>query len=202
VPKTLRVVPIVEGHGEVAAVRTLLERIWIEVVAGDYVDVLSPIRQPKTKLLQEQGLERAVKLAAAKLGQHQAADVPSLILILIDADNDCPAELGPRLVKRARSTTHLGVEVFVAKTEYETWFAGAATSLAEFLESGDAPAPEDPEGQGVGKGWLKDRFRAAKYSETVDQVRLTARMDLDECRTRCPSFGRICTKLEAIVAKK
>jgi len=198
VQQALRVAPIVEGHGEVEAIRILLQRVWTEIVHGDYVDVLSAIRHPKSKLIQEPGLERAVKLASAKLGQRQPKGVPSLILILVDADNDCPAELGPLLRERARSSTHIDVECVIAKTEYETWFAGAATSLEEFLELGDAPLPSDPETQRAGKGWIKERFRAAKYSETVDQARLTARMDLQECQSRCASFKRLCDKLDAI----
>ncbi|HXV59938.1 MAG TPA: DUF4276 family protein [Vicinamibacteria bacterium] len=200
--RTLRVAPIVEGHGEVAAVRTLIQRIWTEVVQGDYVDVLSPIRQPKSKLIREQGLERAVRLATAKLTQQQTERVQSLILVLVDADEDCPAELGSRLIERARSSTHVNAEVCIAQPEYETWFAGAATSLEEFLDLGNAPVPEDPEAQRAGKAWIKDRFRGAKYSETVDQVRLTARMDLLDCQRRCPSFSRMCAKLKAIAASE
>jgi hypothetical protein len=36
----LRVVIIVEGHGEDGAVRTLLERIWYELLGGDYIEVI------------------------------------------------------------------------------------------------------------------------------------------------------------------
>ena len=33
----LRVVVIVEGHGEDGAIRTLLERIWYDLLKGDYM---------------------------------------------------------------------------------------------------------------------------------------------------------------------
>jgi hypothetical protein len=36
----LRVVVIVEGHGEDGAIRTLIERIWYELLAGDYIEVI------------------------------------------------------------------------------------------------------------------------------------------------------------------
>ena len=39
----LRVVVIVEGHGEDGAIRTLLERIWYELLGGDYIEVISSI---------------------------------------------------------------------------------------------------------------------------------------------------------------
>ena len=49
----LRVVPIVEGHGEQqSAIRTLLVRLWTELLGGDYIDVLQPIRIPRSKLIQ------------------------------------------------------------------------------------------------------------------------------------------------------
>jgi hypothetical protein len=38
----LRVVVIVEGHGEDGAIRTLLERIWYEMLGGDYIEVIPP----------------------------------------------------------------------------------------------------------------------------------------------------------------
>ena len=47
----IRVLPIVEGQGEVESIRLLLERIWREVVGGEFIDVLQPIRSPKSKRL-------------------------------------------------------------------------------------------------------------------------------------------------------
>ena len=36
----------------------------------------------------------------------------------------------------------------------------------------------------------------AKYSESIDQAKLTAHMDLSLCRTRAPSFDKLCRELE------
>lgn len=36
----LRVVAIVEGHGEDGAIRTLLQRIWFELLGGDDIEVI------------------------------------------------------------------------------------------------------------------------------------------------------------------
>ena len=35
----LCVAPIVEGHGDDRAIRILLQRIWSELLGGDYVEV-------------------------------------------------------------------------------------------------------------------------------------------------------------------
>ncbi len=131
----LRVAPIVEGHGEVAAVRILVQRIWTELYGGDYAEVIQPIRRPKSKLVKENELERAVRLATLKLGLPAKSDLPSLILILLDANGDCPAELGPDLLDRAREASgHMDTACVIAKVEYETWFVAAAESLAGFLQ--------------------------------------------------------------------
>lgn len=85
----------------------------------------------------------------------------------------------------------------IAKVEYEMWFVAAANSLRDLLTiSPDENIPLDPEADRLGKSWVADRFHAAKYSETVDQPRLTARMDLMDARQNSPSFDKLCRELE------
>ncbi|HMQ14740.1 MAG TPA: DUF4276 family protein [Phycisphaerae bacterium] len=198
----LRVAPIVEGHGEVAAVPILLRRIWGELLAGEYLDVLQPVRVPRTKVVRHvdggpssvQGpeLARAVALASRKIADHSDQAMPALILVLLDANSDCPAKLAPQFSDLLPSAN---VACVLARVEYETWFVGAADSLGDYLTlDDDDPAPADPEGQGCGKAWVKKRFR--RYSETVDQPRMTAQMDLKKCRERSPSFDKLCRELQ------
>ena len=63
----LRVAPIIEGDGEEEAVRILLDRTWREVLGGEYIDVLKPIRQPRSRLVINEHLCRAIRLASLKL---------------------------------------------------------------------------------------------------------------------------------------
>lgn len=206
----LRVAPIVEGHGEVAAIRILLKRIWREIVCGEYVDILRPVRIPRSKLVKriagedrarpnEQELERAVRLASLKLQAKAEPTMPALILVLIDANSDCPKELAPEVADAcARSAGAYGSACVLANVEYESWFVAAAESLSEFLElAPERGIPEDPEGSRCGKAWIQKRFKATKYSETVDQPRLSAAMDLTLCRRRSPSFDKLCRELES-----
>lgn len=115
---------IVEGHGEVETVPVLLQRVRTHYAPHVVLKPPHIIRTPRSLLVKPGEIERAVKLAALKAG----AD--GRVLILVDADEDCPAQLGPSLLARARSI-HADrlIEVVLAKREFESWFAAAAESL-------------------------------------------------------------------------
>ena len=190
------IAPIVEGHGDSAAVPILLRRLWEGVATGGYAQVLQPIRRSRGKFLREQegDLENAVNLALLKLAPFGGG----LILILIDAEEDCHriGPLGPMLLMRARSArADADISCVIANVMYETWFVAAAESLSDVLHVPD-PVSEDPETERLGKGWIKQRMRAGKYSETIDQPKLTAKMDLQLCRRRSPSFDKLCRELQ------
>jgi hypothetical protein len=102
----LRVVVIVEGHGEDKAIRTLLERIWYGLLSGDYIEVI-PWRAKQGQLLlpQGQGLRPVVAAAAIKLHATPRADFRRLLLIMIDTEGrseNCPNTKAPELVAWAR----------------------------------------------------------------------------------------------------
>ncbi|MCA1684810.1 MAG: DUF4276 family protein [Planctomycetia bacterium] len=86
----------------------------------------------------------------------------------------------------------------LVNVEYETWFAAAAESLDKYLDLTTASPPsESPERARHGKLWVEQRFRgSAKYSETQDQPALTSAMNLALCRSRAPSFDKLCRDLE------
>lgn len=189
------IAPIVEGHGKVEAVRTLLTRIFLEVIGSPVVPlVLPPIRVSKSKVIRDdRELLRAVDLAALKIGRRAGT-----ILLLLDADRDPACLLAPRLSSTVRaSRSHLDVACVLAVAEYETWFVASAASLGRYLVPGfEASIPADPEAAGVGKGWIERFYVESKYSETVDQVRLTAAFDLGAARQRSRSFDKLCRELE------
>jgi hypothetical protein len=193
----LRVVPIVEGHGEDNSIRILLQRIWAELLGGDYVEVVKPIRGKRLKLIKTKELERALNLALLKL-RATDFDGRAMVLVLLDADSDLPCTLGPELLSLARGIrADADVSCVIANIEYETWFAAAAESLSEFLDLSGVTASEDPERSRHGKGWIQRRFRRTRYSETIDQPAMTKAMDLSLCRRRSPSFDKLCRELES-----
>ncbi|MCR4415127.1 MAG: DUF4276 family protein, partial [Thermoguttaceae bacterium] len=176
----LHVAPIVEGHGEYECVRILVQRVWREVLDAEHIEVLRPIRGKKHRLVKKEELQKAVKLALSKLADAGCPPQPGLLLILLDADTDAPCLLGPQLLRDARDVHPVAdMACVIANREYETWFVAAAESLVEYLDlSQDTHLPETPEDLGLGKGWIETRFRGTKYSETQDQPRMTAKMDL------------------------
>jgi hypothetical protein len=192
----LNVAPIVEGHGEQrSAIRTLISRVWLEIAGGEYVNVLRPIRQPRSQLMKQAGLLRAIDLADLKLRELPKGD-NSLVLVLFDADQDLPCVLAPALLKMIRSERrHLDISVVLPNPEFETWFAAAAKSLGDYFDlSLVEPAP-DADAAGQRKGAVR-RWMHGHYGETVDQPRLTAAMDLALCRSRSKSFDKLCRELE------
>ena len=194
----LRVVPIVEGQGEDKSVRALLERVWYELLGGEYIEVLKALRGKRLKLVNEQELERALDLAVSKL-RIKHSDDPTMVLILLDADSDLPCILGPQLLAHARDLrSDADIACVIANVEYETWFVAAAESLAAFMDLARGPAvPEDPERTHQRKKWVQDRFRGIRYKPAADQPRMTQAMDLALCRQRSPSFDKLCRELEA-----
>ena len=189
----LAVAPIVEGHGEEAAVPILVRRLFAELFVSP-VNVLKPIRIPRSKLVKPLELIRAVSLGALKLN-HVNADC-KLVLVVFDADQDRACELAPALCAEIeKEQSHVDVAVVLAVSEYETWFVAAAESLSKYLIIESSDVPIDPEASGAKKAWIEERFRG-KYAETISQPALSAEMDLALCRTRSRSFDKLCRELE------
>jgi Domain of unknown function (DUF4276) len=198
----LKIAPIVEGHGEVEAVPLLLRRILKEFHHGWRPAVLPPIRQPRDRLVRNinNTLVSAVRFAAEQLRESVLPEARSLILILCDAEDSCALQLVTNMsTALALAAVSTPVVTIVAVPTYETWFAAAAASLTEFLDLDPASIPVDPERLQIRKSWIEKRFKGTRYSETVDQRRLTAAMDLKLCRRQSPSFDKLCRDISRVV---
>ena len=120
----LKIGCIVEGRGDVAAVPVLIRRIAAECYPELAIDMPRPIRADRNQVVQPNELEQEVKLAAQKISGQGA------IFIILDSDEDCPAELGSILLHRALQVCpNLPIAVVLAKHEFEAWFLAAAESL-------------------------------------------------------------------------
>lgn len=192
----LRVVPIVEGHGEVVAVPLLIRRICGELFGEYAVEVLQPLRQPRSRIVAPEHVRRFTEMAANKLRAARPS-AAGLVLVLIDGDGDLPCQLGPTLLAHAKvGSGDQGAACVVANLEFETWFVAAASSLHGELRLGPDDVHADPEALRLRKKWVADRFRGIRYSETLDQPRMTGKMDLTLCRERSPSFDKLCRELK------
>lgn len=189
-----RLAAIVEGHGECEAVPILLRRL--AAAEQQAVEVLRPIRIPRGKLVKEGELRRAIQLAATKT---QAGDG---ILVLLDADDDCPARFGPELHRWALAERpDRRIAAVLARREFETWFVAAAASLvAAGKLQADTEIPPDPEQLADAKGWLT-KSMGSHYSPTVDQPKLAATFDLDAAAASSPSFAKLRRDFRGLLAE-
>jgi hypothetical protein len=171
---------IVEGHGDVSAVPHLLRMLHPQV------DVPRPVRFPKSQLVHQATLERAVRYALANIPPNH----PGLILLVIDADKDCPATLGTQLLRQMQPAAS-GVDCYVviAKREFECWILGGVAGFGE----------DNPEAAGMAKEKIR-AMNGGLYKESIDQVKFTSRIDPDRLAERSPSFRRLKRRLEAFIA--
>lgn len=190
----MKLITIVEGYGEVAAVPVLLRRVLHEKLQRYDVGIESPIRVPKNKLLKPDELERTVNLAVRRTSATDG------IIVLVDADDDCPAELAPAMATRAaQSRPDRRISVVIAKSEFESWFVAAADSLAGYRGLYDGlVAPANAERIRDAKGWLSSNMPTGlTYRETIDQAAFASKIDLEQAR-QCPSFDKFVREIRTL----
>jgi len=143
-----------------------------------------------------------VEAAAIKLHATERTDCRRLLLIMIDTEGrpeNCPRTKALELVawaRKERSDTATEIACVLPNVMFETWFAAAAVSLrGKNGLPNDLPKPADPEGEGVGKGWVKKHL-PRKHKETVDQPRFVGHVSLTECRDSSRSFRKLVKELE------
>ncbi len=191
------VAPIVEGHGEVQAVPILLRRFFQEVRDDSRLRVNPALRVKTGSFLNDdEYFAKYVELAALKAKPHSNGSV----LILLDCEDACPAEIGSALVAKAKAVrSDVRITVALACREYETWFLAAANSLRG--SGGLSPhlePPLDPQSIRDAKGWLSKQMPHG-YNEPNDQPGFTDRFSFDEAAA-VPSFARLRNKFRQIFA--
>ena len=197
--------PIVEGHGEVDAVPLLVRRVLAERLDRHDYQIASGHRVSRGKIAglalgDSLDMTRALKLARLKI-----ADVGSGgVIILLDADGDCPAWLGPALRRRAMELTpDLKIEVVVAKEEFEAWLLASVVSLRACRGvRKNAGPPTDPERIRGAKEYLEAHVLEPRstYSPTADQARMTSMIDLEAVTVASRSFRRFIKAVEQLAS--
>lgn len=119
------------------------------------------------------------------------------ILVVLDADDDLPCQLGPSLARRADAARRdVNTCVVIANREKEAWYLAAIESLRGSRGiPADTALPQDPEAVRGAKGWLAEAM-GRSYSEVTDQPALSQLFDLELARQRAPSFEKFyrCAK--------
>ncbi len=192
---TAVIVSIVEGQSEVKSVPILLRRILAELEIY-HIQPARPWRVGRCKIVRKGELERVVEQSLRR--QQNSAG----LLVLLDADEDCPAQLGPHLLQRCRKIAPVPTAVVIAKAEFESWFLGAKESLRGFRGiRSDATAPENPEEVSDAKARVSRNMEGKRrYVSTSDQPALAQQMDLDQARANCPSFEKFYREIQNLVS--
>ena len=181
-----KIVPIVEGDGEMEAVPILLRRILHDRLgAYDW-----RVGLPK----KAHGLPALRKKLSNFIRYAQIEPEATHILIILDLDDGCPMIEAQALAEEIRQIVPcLPVAVVLAHREYEAWFLASLPSLAgrDGLPP-DAFYGDDVENIRGVKGWITRQMpRGSIYKETSHQPAWSAQMDLDMAEARSRSFQRL-----------
>ncbi len=186
----MRIQPIVEGHGEVEALPILLRRL-LHAAGVFAVEIGRPIRRGRGQLLRDDLLEKVIRIAFMQQGCTS-------VLIMLDADDDCPKELKERMEScTGKIATDIPCKIVIPKCEYEAWFLSSLESLrGKQRINMDASSPDNPESIRNAKDVLsKTMPPETSYWETIDQAKLSASFDMGQAYRKCRSFKHLVSAL-------
>ena len=188
-----KIVPIVEGDGEVTAVPVLLHRLLRESNALGFQVATPKNAHGSGNLTKEGGVEKFVRYAWIEPGC-------AAVIIIIDGDaTDCAMTLAKNLAARIRKLKGpKPVAVVVANREYEAWFLASLPSIVGKQIAEAVKLPErlvlsgHPENVRNVKGWITRHLPSGKaYKETEHQLSMTRLIDLGLARNASRSFQRL-----------
>lgn len=186
--------PVVEGHGEISALPTLIRRL---AYAGSYYEfkLLEPIRRKYSELTSESTLKKSIELAL----QFN----PDVILVVFDSDDFCPKSDAIRFKKWATASARKKrCEITMANREYEAWFLASIESLrGKCNVKPDATYEKDPEARRSAKEALEELMEPPHYSETQHQVKMTAQFDMGMAYAKSRSFRHFVTSFGRAIDK-
>lgn len=193
--------PIVEGHGEVSAVPLLIRRILHEEFGNFGCSILAPYRLARSKICKfDVDLEKAVRLGGLKL-----ADEAGGVVIIADADDDCPADLQEKFMDFYNEHGfNFPVSFILANKEYEAWMIACGENMRNHgWVRDDAPSHDNPENIRDAKGFFCREILVEEkiYSETVDQIKFTAQIDLRVTFEKCRSFRKFVKEIGDLSAE-
>ncbi len=202
----MKLVSIVEGVGEPEAMRILLPRVLAHLGFSS-IDTNQILKASgRGELTRSGGVEKYIKLAIL---EHNA----DCILILIDADDDCPGSKAPAFGRRIhRANPTVPIAVVCPKRMYEAWLLASMDDIAGKQLQGNSPGIRrgirysgNPEEERDPKKWLDDAIRRShpgkkkKYRATRDMKSMTEHLSVTRTMSRSRSFKRLLAGLESLV---
>lgn len=197
------IVCIVEGPGDADAVPRLINR-WLRrrnvdrhfraiepaIKTGGKERITADVRPGRDDLGIENWIKKALK-----------ADRLAGVIVILDADEDCPAFLGPALLARARKVApHVPLSVVVARKMLESWILADFSSLrargvlGRTVHYKKRSAPED-----CGKFHLEEVL-GMPFKETIHLKQLADELSLRSgMHGRSPSYDKLSRDLERLL---
>ena len=195
----IRLVPIVEGDGEVDAVPILLREVLAASKRSDIQVARPKNAHGRSNLVKDNGVESFIRLAWKERGCRA-------ILILLDAEGDCAKDVASELAGRAASLgLKVPVAIVCANRQYESWFLAslpsdeAQSDMADYFESeirfvGNCEDVRSP------KRLLTNAMPEGRiYKETLNQASLTQRLDHQMAFSASRSFQRLHHAVQQLV---
>lgn len=185
-----RIVPIVEGYGDNAAIPHLIAKL------GHHYDLqlisTAPIRVGEWKKVARVGeLERALELAHRRNCDH--------ILVALDLDDGCAVEESESVKDRLevwKNGRAINVSLVFFIREYESLFLFSAERFSEDSEL-ISESIQYAEVSRDAKRILQ-KLTKRRYKETQDQSEYTKRLDLNLLLQRCRSFRKFAKDLTGL----
>ncbi|MGH9763608.1 MAG: DUF4276 family protein, partial [Blastocatellia bacterium] len=166
-------VPIVEGPGDASAVPALLRKLLAEMRKYEIQVARAKNANGRGNLDKPGGLERFIKYA------WKEPDCGAIIL-LVDADADCPIALARSYSDRiANLGILLPVVIVCPKRTYEAWLVASFETISDQTIDGrpgprSCPLPADVESIPNPTTWITKRMpRGRSYKKTTDQEAMT-----------------------------
>ncbi len=174
----------------------MLMRRLLEEAGVHGIDIGKPIRVPRHQVVRQGQLEKHVENVGALRPGTRA------VMLIIDADDDCPKDLGPQLLERAQRAAggRLVCSVVLPMRELESWFLATVESLkGRHAIREDVVPPADPENIRDAKGWLTSVMEGRSYVEVDDQPAFAAMFDLQRAHEQCRSFRKFSKDFHEII---
>ena len=192
------IVAVVEGDGEVTAFSGLLRKILHE--KNERYDI--QVGGKNVGMVNAHGKSKLLTKLEDFLAHAQRKPDCAGILVLLDADEDCPVTLANQLSRLCNpSIQSKPVTIVCANREYETWFLASLDTVkgSGYIRdtaslTGDAEDIRDP------KKWLTDWMPPGQaYKPTTHQASLSSHIDLNLAHANSRSFRRLCHAVDELV---
>lgn len=175
---------VVEGHGDVEALPCLLGRVLGHLGRRGWSVNKTASRLPRTQLVDatvpsplrpplQTGIARSIGVALAARA--------TAVVIVVDADDDCPRAFGPEA--RSRIEHRLPAAAVMAVCEFETWLL-LSFSAVDLRRAGVRnPTRRDAKSE--------LRKLVPGYAPTIHQLDLARQVDIERLRRASDSFDKL-----------